>query len=87
MPYDPRGTGFCPEPTWWNGDPAPDRDEPPLKWYVCDACDGSGEIITRYWGYEHGCGHGHWMDDGQPCSKCNGEGGWIDDVEPDFWNG
>lgn len=27
MPYDPRGTGLFPEPTWWNGD-----EDDPYRW-------------------------------------------------------
>jgi len=55
---------------------------PPQQWYVCDACDGSGEEVFGYWGCEPGCGHPHVMEEGRPCGKCNGEGGWVDDVEP-----
>lgn len=57
--------------------------DPPQQWFVCDACEGSGEEVFGYWGYEPGCGHGHMIEDGQPCGKCNGDGGWLDDVEPD----
>lgn len=60
----------------------PYRDDPPQQWFVCDACDGSGEEVFGFWGYEAGCSHGHMMDDARPCGKCNGDGGWIDDVEP-----
>jgi hypothetical protein len=68
---------------WKTRDDTFDHEEPPQQWFTCDACDGSGEIVTGYWGYEPGCGHGHMMDHGEPCGKCNGEGGWIDDVEHD----
>lgn len=57
-----------------------DLPEPPQQWFVCDECDGTGEIPYRYWGYEHGCGHGHWMDDAKPCGRCGGDGGWLDDA-------
>lgn len=57
--------------------------DPPQQWYVCDACNGSGEIVRGEWGCEPGCGHPHMMEIGEPCGKCNGEGGWMDDVEAD----
>jgi DnaJ-class molecular chaperone len=57
--------------------------DPPQQWFECDACDGSGEIVRGHWGYEPGCTHAHRMEIGEPCGKCNGEGGWIDDAEPD----
>lgn len=58
-------------------------DEPPEEWVECPVCNGSGEEVFGYWGYEPGCGHGHMMDDGRPCSRCGGDGGWIADREPD----
>lgn len=61
-----------------------DCREAPQQWFTCDACDGSGEIVTGYWGYEPGCGHGHMMDHGAPCDRCGGEGGWVGDVQADL---
>lgn len=60
-----------------------DMPVPPQQWYVCNACDGSGEIVRGEWGCEPGCGHPHMMEVGETCGKCNGEGGWMDDVEAD----
>jgi len=57
--------------------------DPPEQWFVCDACDGSGEIVRGYWGYEPGCGRGHVMEIGEPCGKCHGDGGWIGEAEDD----
>lgn len=66
---------------WKTTEPDPFAfDEPPEQWFTCDACDGSGEEVFGYWGYEPGCGHGHMMDDARPCGRCGGAGGWIDDV-------
>lgn len=68
--------------TWWNNPfPEDDFDEPPQQWFQCDACDGSGEEAFAFWGYEPGCGHGHMIEDGRPCGKCNGDGGWLDDAD------
>lgn len=58
-------------------------DEAPQQWFVCDECDGSGEIVRGEWGCEPGCGR-HMMEVGEPCGRCNGEGGWIDNVEADW---
>lgn len=65
------------QPGYW------DDEEAPQQWFECDVCDGSGEEVFGYWGYEPGCNHGHIIEDGRPCSKCNGAGGWVDDVEAD----
>lgn len=54
--------------------------EAPQQWFTCDACDGSGEEVFGIWVYEPGCGYGHTSTDGRPCSKCCGEGGWLDDA-------
>jgi hypothetical protein len=59
-------------------------NSPPQQWYVCDACDGSSEIVRGEWGCEPGCGHRHMMEIGETCGKCNGEGGRVDDVKPDL---
>jgi len=67
---------------WKTRSPDDEHWGPPQQWYVCDACDGSGEEVFGYWGCEPGCGHPHVMEEGRPCGKCNGEGGWVDDVEP-----
>ncbi len=56
---------------------------PPQQWYVCDACDGEGFIPRRVTVYEHGCGFPHDDTHEEPCGKCNGVGGWVDDVRPD----
>lgn len=56
-------------------------EEAPQQWFTCDACDGTGEEVVGYWGYEPGCGHGHTMEEGRPCHRCGGDGGWLDDVE------
>lgn len=70
--------------SWKTTDPAEEWfGSPPEQWFVCDACDGSGEEVFGYWGYEAGCGHGHTIEDGRPCGKCNGHGGWIEEVEAD----
>lgn len=65
---------------------SPDDDlpqEPPQQWFVCDVCDGSGEVVKGEWGYEAGCTHRHWMEIGEPCRNCEGHGGWPGDVEAD----
>lgn len=69
---------------WKTTEPDPFAfDEPPQQWFECHACDGSGEIVRGVWGYEPGCGHGHMMEIGEPCGKCGGDGGRLDDAEPD----
>jgi DnaJ-class molecular chaperone len=57
--------------------------DPPQTWHQCDACDGSGVEVFGTFVYEPGCGFGHDSTDERPCGKCNGAGGWVDDVEPD----
>jgi hypothetical protein len=59
------------------------QDDPPQQWCVCSACGGSGVEVFRVTVYEHGCGFPHDDSDERPCGKCNGHGGWLDDVEPD----
>ncbi len=68
---------------WKTTNPEDERLEPPQQWYICDACYGSGEIVRGMWGREPGCGHPHMMEIGEPCGKCSGAGGWLDDVEAD----
>lgn len=41
---------------------------------ICEACDGSGEIIFAIWVHEPGCGYGHESSDGRMCEECNGTG-------------
>ena len=41
---------------------------------ICEACDGSGEIVFAIWVHEPGCGYGHESSDGRPCEECNGTG-------------
>ena len=64
----------------WIPDGHAQEEEPPQQWFTCEVCGGSGEEVFGYWGYEPGCGHGHMMDDGRPCSRCGGAGGWLDDA-------
>lgn len=55
----------------------------PQQWFQCGACDGSGVEVRGIWVYEHGCGFPHQDTEETPCGKCNGAGGWLDDVEAD----
>jgi len=68
---------------WKTRSPDDEYWDAPQQWYVCDACDGSGIYARRVTVYEHGCGFPHYDTAEEPCGKCNGEGGWVDDVEPD----
>jgi hypothetical protein len=58
-------------------------DEPPQEWRECPACDGKGYTVHRVTVYEHGCGFPHYDSDERECEKCQGCGGWVDDVEAD----
>jgi hypothetical protein len=40
----------------------------------CEACGGSGVIVSRVTVYEHGCGFPHDDTDESPCPKCAGTG-------------
>jgi hypothetical protein len=42
MPYDPRGTGLFPEPTWWNGSPDWRRDGLNDPEFYCSSCEDMG---------------------------------------------
>jgi DnaJ-class molecular chaperone len=53
----------------------------PQKWFVCDACDGSGVEVFGTWEYEPGCRFGHDSTDERPCPQCNGDGGWLADAD------
>ena len=57
------------------------QGDAPQQWFECDACDGSGVHVFGVTVYEPGCGFSHASTDEEPCGKCNGGGGWIDDVE------
>lgn len=69
------------QPGYWDDDSCDDL--PPEEWVTCGACDGSGVIAHRVTVYEHGCGFSHDDTTEEPCGKCNGVGGWIDDAQPD----
>ncbi len=70
--------------TQWECDHAQGADdEPPLAWHECPDCDGEGHTVHRITVYELGCGFPHDDSEERPCERCRGEGGWIDDAEPD----
>lgn len=58
--------------------------DPPQQWFECDACEGAGEV---YSGRMSHMVDSATIDPPEPvmetCGKCNGDGGWIDDVESD----
>lgn len=58
--------------------------EPPQQWFECDACDGEGRVWTGRWSHSVNSAT---IDPPheimEPCGKCNGAGGWLDDAEPD----
>lgn len=53
----------------------------PQQWFECGACDGKGYVVHRVTVYEPGCGFPHYDGDERECEKCQGLGGWVDDVE------
>lgn len=55
----------------------------PEQWFTCDACNGSGVFARRVTVYEPGCGFPHDDTAEEPCEKCKGHGGWLDEAEPD----
>jgi hypothetical protein len=58
-------------------------EDVPQTWVECDACEGSGVRVFRITVYEHGCGFPHDDSAEEPCGKCAGAGGWIEDAEGD----
>lgn len=64
-----------------------DDDEPEHDPTICEACDGTGEIIFAIWVYEHGCGFGHESSDGRPCEHCGGTGKTTPQPDRPWWMG
>jgi hypothetical protein len=72
--------------TMWdycNANYGPEDIPAPETWVECPECRGAGHTVHRITVYEHGCGFPHDDTEERPCERCRGEGGWIDDVEPD----
>ena len=61
----------------------PDYYNPPLQWFVCEHCDGSGVQGRTVSVYDPGCAWPRPDTEEWPCSTCGGEGGWLADAEPD----
>lgn len=56
-------------------------DEPPQQWFECSACNGEGQVFS----HTHGS---KWSIEPpfevyEPCGKCGGLGGFLDEAEPD----
>lgn len=73
-------TGAYP-PGVTDNDPHFDSGEPPQEWHECSACGGEGQVFSHMHGSK-------WSIDPpfevyEPCAKCNGDGGWLDERKPD----
>lgn len=57
--------------------------EPPQEWFECNACEGEGQVFSHMSGSICSGAIDPPFEVYEPCSKCGGDGGWLDERKPD----